>query len=208
VESFRDHSLFLSQRERYKGLFEIDITDYKGWCNGLKTAGYATNPKYAELLINVIETYQLYRFDISRSNARNQSDPSIPVVQDWEKSYPGLEKSGHVRGGREIFRNYGQKVIIARQEDHLYQVSKDLEIDTEKLLRYNELTYATALKPGQLVYLQSKRKRAYQETHLVMKGETLYDIAQRYGIRISRLYKINPLEPGLEPREGVILLLR
>ncbi|MGP1514909.1 MAG: glycoside hydrolase family 73 protein [Bacteroidales bacterium] len=58
-ESFRDHSIFLTKGKRYAFLFDLDINDYKGWANGLKQAGYATNPKYPELLVGVIETYDL-----------------------------------------------------------------------------------------------------------------------------------------------------
>ena len=64
-ESFRDHSYFLTQRDRYKDLFKLDITDYKGWASGLKEAGYATNPQYPEKLINTIETFSLNKFDVA-----------------------------------------------------------------------------------------------------------------------------------------------
>lgn len=62
-ESFRDHSLFLTSRSRYDGLFDLKINDYYGWAHGLKKAGYATNPLYAEGLIGLIEEFELYRFD-------------------------------------------------------------------------------------------------------------------------------------------------
>jgi len=62
-ESYRDHSLFLTTRKYYVGLFKLDIKDYKGWAYGLKKAGYATNPRYAQILINRIEKYRLHEFD-------------------------------------------------------------------------------------------------------------------------------------------------
>ncbi|MEI6852765.1 MAG: glucosaminidase domain-containing protein, partial [Bacteroidota bacterium] len=63
TDSYRDHSLFLTKREYYKALFLLDICDYKGWANGLKKAGYATEPMYAEMLIKIIEDNQLYNYD-------------------------------------------------------------------------------------------------------------------------------------------------
>jgi flagellum-specific peptidoglycan hydrolase FlgJ len=63
LKSYRDHSLFLVDRDRYSGLFELKRKDYKGWAKGLKAAGYATDPKYAEKLISLIERFNLNRFD-------------------------------------------------------------------------------------------------------------------------------------------------
>jgi flagellum-specific peptidoglycan hydrolase FlgJ len=73
ASSFRDHSDFLKNSKRYAFLFELEPTDYKGWANGLKSAGYATNPKYPTMLINIIETYELNEFSI-RAVARIQSN--------------------------------------------------------------------------------------------------------------------------------------
>jgi len=64
-ESYRDHSLFLTTRSRYAALFTLPLNDYKGWAYGLKKAGYATNPDYANILIRLIETNKLYLFDDS-----------------------------------------------------------------------------------------------------------------------------------------------
>src|SRR5690606_8549959 len=61
--SFRDHSLFLSERKRYAALFDLRTDDYKGWARGLRAAGYATDRRYPEKLIDIIERYQLYRYD-------------------------------------------------------------------------------------------------------------------------------------------------
>lgn len=67
IESFEDHSIFLSTGKRYSSLFDLKITDYKAWAHGLKAAGYATNPKYAQLLIDIIETYKLYELDVPKT---------------------------------------------------------------------------------------------------------------------------------------------
>lgn len=65
-ESYKDHSEFL-KRKRYSFLFELDKNDYKNWAIGLKTAGYATNPKYPDLLIGLIEKYKLNQYDVPES---------------------------------------------------------------------------------------------------------------------------------------------
>ena len=74
-ESFKDHSLFLSERSRYATLFDLDPIDYKGWARGLKKAGYATDPKYADRLIDLIERHELYRYDTNL-------DLVVPMAKD------------------------------------------------------------------------------------------------------------------------------
>jgi hypothetical protein len=71
ADSYRDHSLFLTERGRYSFLFEYQKTDYKAWAKGLKKAGYATNPKYPTLLIDLIEKYDLSRFDNGEDQQKN-----------------------------------------------------------------------------------------------------------------------------------------
>ena len=71
ADSYRDHSLFLTERERYSSLFDLSPTNYKAWAKGLKKAGYATNPKYPSLLIDLIEKYDLSRFDKGDSQQKN-----------------------------------------------------------------------------------------------------------------------------------------
>ena len=77
-DSFRDHSQFLL-RNRYAALFELNKDDYKGWAKGLKSAGYATNPRYAELLINLIERYELHQYD--RPESRSEKVRREEIVQ-------------------------------------------------------------------------------------------------------------------------------
>ena len=72
IESYKDHSAFLTGRNRYAFLFELKITDYKGWAKGLKKAGYATNPKYPDLLIGIIEKNELYKFDDPKAHKKDQ----------------------------------------------------------------------------------------------------------------------------------------
>ena len=208
IESFRDHSWFLTQRDRYKGLFELDVTDYKGWARGLKSAGYATNPAYADKLIKTIETFLLYRFDsadFAASIGDSLKNMDVPERQAWLKKFVVVTRGA---GSRDIYENNRLKMIIARQGDNLYTIGRDLNITVNDLLKYNDLKKATALKAGQVVYLEHKRRKGAADNHKVQAGESLYSISQQYGIKLKLLCKRNGLREGVEPRKGTILRLR
>lgn len=208
VDSYRDHSSFLTQRDRYKGLFDLEITDYKGWATGLKSAGYATNPAYAGMLIRTIETFTLDRFDRDQPvlvTGDSLDDLENPAKQLWLRRLVLAGKGG---GNRNIFENNRLRMIVARKDDDVYVISRDLNIPVGRLLKYNELPYATALRPGQIVYLEHKRRKGAAGYHKVMRGDDLYAVSQLYGVKLKLLYKRNDLQPGVEPKEGVILRLR
>jgi LysM repeat protein len=90
----------------------------------------------------------------------------------------------------------------------VYVLARDFDISVSHLLTYNDLPYATALKPGQIVYLENKRRKGAAESHQMQKGETLYTISQIYGIKLKLLFKRNNLREGVEPAYGVVLKLR
>jgi uncharacterized FlgJ-related protein len=139
LESFRDHSCFLTQRDRYKNLFKLDITDYKGWATGLKAAGYATNPAYAELLIRTIEKYTLDRYDKGGGIVAADDSAMDQLSADQQammKQFMFL-KSGP--GGRKIYLNNKITVIMSRPDDDLYLIARDVDISVSRLLKYNDL---------------------------------------------------------------------
>jgi hypothetical protein len=208
IESFRDHSYFLTQRDRYKGLFELDVNDYKGWANGLQSAGYATNPRYAEKLIQTIENFSLFRFDnanFATAFGDSLMDLDNPAKQAWLRRFIVIQKGPN---NRNIFENNRLQMTIARKDDNVYILARDFDISVTHLLSYNDLHYATALRPGQIVYLESKRRKGAAAKHLVERGETLYTISQLYGIKLKMLYKRNDLQEGVEPAAGMVLELR
>ncbi len=86
--SYRDHSLFLVNRSRYSFLFNYWIRDYKAWAIGLKRAGYATNPNYPQLLIDVIEKYELYEYDRHPEKyvMKKEDDPNAVVQRAFKNS--------------------------------------------------------------------------------------------------------------------------
>jgi flagellum-specific peptidoglycan hydrolase FlgJ len=141
-ESFRDHSEFL-KRKRYAALFELDKNDYKGWAAGLKEAGYATNPRYAELLINLIERYGLNHFD-RKENEREKIKREDKVLTEIAANIPQEQK-------QEIVKNpVAMKIYEARSGDTLSSVSRQFSISIDDLKKINGLA-STNLMPGQLL---------------------------------------------------------
>lgn len=205
-ESFHDHSYFLSQRDRYKSLFRLDITDYHAWAEGLQAAGYATNKEYAAKLIRTIEQYQLYLYDKQGYIAKSGEDSGLDFARyAWISTFPG---SGYATDGRKIYENNGLKCIVANSSDNLSKLSKLLGISEKKLAKYNDLKYAGSLEPGQVVYMQSKKRKAAVGAHVVKAGESLYEISQRYGIKMKLLLKRSGMSEGMEPFPGQVLPLK
>jgi hypothetical protein len=208
LESFRDHSWFLTQRDRYKGLFKLDVTDYKGWATGLKSAGYATNPAYAQLLIKTIETFVLDRFDkvdFASAIADTINGLNIPEKHAGLRNFQFVYRG---EGNRDIYQNNGLRMIISREGDNLFTIAGDFNISVEKLIKYNDLQHATAFKPGQIVYLEHKRRKGNADFHKLQTGESLYSISQLYGIKLKLIYKRNDLQKGAEAKNGTVLRLR
>lgn len=208
LESYRDHSHFLTRRERYASLFKLSPTDYKGWARGLKSAGYATNPKYPEMLIRVIETHELFLLDRITASA---GIPDTLVVTEsvlGQETIHGFKLLSRHPAGRDIFLNNRRKLIIAMSDDNIYQIARDFNLSVEKLLTHNDLAFATSLKPGQIVYLEKKRRKASVKEHVFREGERLYDIVQQYGIQLNMIYKRNDFGRRPEPVPGMVLKLR
>ena len=170
LESFVDHSLFLNKYSRYEFLFDYKITDYKSWAKGLKKAGYATNSKYPELLIKIIEENKLYQFD------REKIDKNL------------------ISGKRNIYMHPNKiKYVISQNQETYETIAKSLNIKLKQILKYNEDNKLSVLKVGTKVFIQPKRNRSKQRTHVVNKGEDLRLISQTYGIKMKSLKKRNEL---------------
>jgi LysM repeat protein len=196
LESYADHSQFLRSRDRYAFLFELKVTDYRAWAKGLSTAGYATDPNYANKLIEIIEMYKLYKYDnmVIMPDKPTTIDPKQPPIT---KPVPAV-----------ILLNNEVKYVLARPGDTYLKLAKELDMGLWQLYKYNETGKNGILKTGDIVYLQPKRRKAQVEFHTVLKGETMYMISQKYGIRMKHLYKKNNMDPGVEPKPGTILNLR
>ena len=187
-ESSEDHSKFLTQNPRYFFLFKLNPNDYRGWAYGLKSAGYATNPRYADMLIGLIEDYQLYRFDDSHAINPRQ-------VQRIEQ-----------RQEHRVYFNNDNYYVIARAGDTFKSISKETGVSRRKIMKFNELEKGYTLREGDVVYLEKKKKhaeRSYKGKLItVSAGESFYSISQRFGIQLKYLYKMNNLSPDAEIYAG------
>ena len=208
-ESFRDHSYFLSQRDRYKSLFNLDIADYKGWANGLKACGYATNPQYPQHLIQTIEDYALYRLDVADFSLVF-SDTTTTVKDTVRKTVTvaKVDLFAEGPGKRMVYLNNGLQYIVFRKNDDIKEVAKAFHVTERKIRKFNDMKKDAQLVAGQMVYLEPKKKKGSITRHIVRPGETLYTISQAYGIELSQVYKINKLKPGHPVRQGQKILLR
>jgi hypothetical protein len=208
-ESFRDHSWFLSQRDRYKSLFSLDIRDYKGWAYGLKVAGYATNPKYPELLIKTIENYQLFKFD--DPDYLSVFNDTVVAGKDTSSQKPKTilpEVLSEGPGKHTIYTINNLKLTMAVKGDTWKQLSALFDISERRLYKFNDLKKGAKLVAGQMVYLEKKRRKGEGDWIIIRQGETMYTISQRNGIMLKRLYKINDIVPGTPVKPGQKLLLR
>jgi len=212
-ESFKDHSLFL-QKNRYKGLFELKITDYKGWAKGLKKAGYATNPKYPKLLISLVERYNLSQYDtpedlIAANLEEKKKEEKTPIVIKEGKSdnsptetivYSLKRKNGKT----------ANKVpfVVTRKGDSYAKLAKDLQIREWQIRKYNDLMEKHTFSEGERVFTKPKRCRAKEKYHYAKKGETFRDISQLYGVKLKKLYRKNRMEKGTNPKTGQKIYLR
>ena len=194
LESYEDHCKFLRERPRYRSLFDLDRTDYRSWAYGLKRAGYATNPSYAQMLINIIELYKLYEFDKAKHYDRfmvKHSGEEPPVLSPDSR----LPAYTPIAGPHLIHKYNENYYIIVRQGDTFKSLSKELDISAHKLARYNERNKKDKLIPGEFIWLKKKRKKAPKNfknrPYYVRKSESMYDIAQKYGIRLKSLVKKN-----------------
>ena len=196
--SFKDHSKFLSSRDRYASLFDLEITDYKAWAYGLKKAGYATNPKYPQLLINIIEEFELNKYDkLYDKNLANRHRPKVKKeVRDRKRSSPDEDFKPVAIGAanRQMYTNNGIKLIYARKGDTFYKIAQDFNIYTWQVRQYNDLKKNDKINEGQVIYIEAKKKKGNKAYHTVSAGETLYDISQKYGIKLKKLCKNNTLK--------------
>ena len=210
-ESFRDHSDFLRYRDRYAFLFDLEPTDYKGWAYGLKKAGYATAPTYATSLIQIIEEHELWRYDQLDAQARRELPPT-PVQAEASETFRPLP--GHrlytASLSREIRTTNGVPWIRARKGDSYAGLAREYDLFTRELLRFNDRSRRVDLQEGEVVYLEAKKRESAPnlDKHVVEEGETMRDLAQRYAVKMKKLYQYNNLRPGSQPEPGTILLLR
>jgi len=204
-ESYLDHSLFLSQRKYYVSLFDLNILDYKAWAHGLQRCGYATDKLYGVKLIQIIEQYDLHKYDkMTAVEKRLVYDD----IYDIRPNAPRFPETINLR--RRIHETNDIHYVTALPNDTYETIAKDARMKVKRLLKYNEVTSEHKLKTGDIVFLQNKKKQASKEhrIHAVKPGESIHSISQIYGMKLQSLYKINKLKEDHVPKPGDILKVR
>ena len=216
--SYKDHSDFLKNRPNYTALFQIDPTDYKAWAYGLKKAGYATNPKYPQILIRLIEDYGLQEYTLlalkggdTNGNGAVWASNTQTVKEDEatnpaKELEPSVEKTVSYPSG--TFRINETNVVYVTRGTAFLKLADEYNIPLARLYDFNDMEPVDIAPQDALVYLQRKRKTGAQEFHTVLPGETIAAIAQTEGIRIDNLREYNWLNAGMQPQPGETLYLR
>lgn len=210
-DSYRDHSDFLRSGKHYAFLFQLDPTDYSGWAHGLKKAGYATNPKYPQVLIKLIEDYNLQEYTLIALGKKEQLKDSVTIKNDvpLEKSatdeMPPAKKPPYPDG---VFKINETKVVFVKRGTPFLAVAKQYDVDLSKIFEFNEMPETKEAAKDQLIYLQRKRKTGANDFHIVQPGETLHEIAQLNGIRLESLQELNWLKENEMPAAGEKLSLK
>lgn len=218
-ESFKDHSEFLSGRSRYAALFDLEITDYRGWAKGLKAAGYATNPKYAQLLIDRIDLYDLTKYDkiaLGQMTDDDQLPDIAPEDELLELAYSPNDRSvfelvDMTAEKRFIYENNGVRFVFAKEGETPEGLAAAFGLKYKKFCEYNLLRRPDEMvfHSGDVVYLAKLKNRNWKaKKYTVQEGETLRDVALRFAVKPERILSKNSLKEGTRLRAGQVLWLR
>lgn len=222
-ESYIAHSEFLNdpnKEYRYGFLFDLKPDDYRSWAKGLKKAGYATDRKYPQKLIKIIEQYQLYQFDeiaIDQINSTNelmvQNSNVTPKVKDINHDSPLLGESPSLE--KEMYHKVEANSVtrvLTKGGEVASTLARICGISPKQIIKYNEEIRSPdqVLSPDTWVYIQAKPKTHYGEAsqHKVQKGQTMFDISQEYGIDLKSLYRKNRIPYGSYPKTGETINLK
>lgn len=216
-DSYNDHSVFLKSNQRYAFLFDFGVADCESWAHGLKKSGYATNPRYAYLLLDIIERYDLTQLDkgyeakmIGSLNDKLVAEivkKDKPTTRQEIEDNPLLEPK-YTFGGMKVYRNNKSDFVLSVEGDTYRSIAQRLNMSPEKLARYNDAKVDNPV--GRVVYIQRKAAKGPRglNTHIIKENETMYSISQRYGISFKWLCNMNDKARGESPRVGERIRLR
>jgi LysM repeat protein len=210
LESFDDHGRFLRERPRYASLFDIKIDDYESWAVGLKKAGYATNPRYAELLIKIIVENNLAQYDKGGKNipvVPGEASPA-PITQQPSKPTPAPSNSTtkHTTPSKSNANNV--PFVYSKSGDTWYSIAVANDMRLWQILKYNDAQSGDLINEGEIVYLKPKRGNPTEQFHTVVAGETLRGISQKYGVKLKRLVKLNKMGDSISVQPGQKIKLK
>lgn len=212
ADSYADHSDFLKNSPRYAFLFKLDPEDYKDWAFGLKKAGYATNNAYSQILIKLIEDYNLQQYTlIALGKLPSQQNEvlnatTVPGVEVNASTGPQEQKQPTIINRptypESEFTINRTRVVFAKAGTALLSVARQYDVSLARLLDFNDMQEEEVLTEDQLIFLQRKRKVGANESHIVQPGEALYDICQSEGVRMESVLEYNHLERQDQPAVG------
>ena len=205
--SYIDHSNFLMSGSRYSFLFQLDRRDYTAWSYGLKKAGYATDPIYAERLIKIIEEFKLFTYD-----AYGDNRPIASVAKESAPKPVKLQRhtvQAKNMGPHKIEYRNGLRSLAVAEGDTYQSLTKELKLKDWELSTYNDFEKGTQPKVNEILYIEAKYRKANRDhqQHVVEKGDQMHYIAQRYGLKLRPLLKRNRMKSGDEPAKGQIIYL-
>jgi len=230
-ESYKDHSVFLTTRARYSELFELDIMDYEGWAKGLKAAGYATNPKYAQLLIDKIQLYGLDKYDQIAMGLMAENDleeggdegglgdeEQAEMAEEqpgFELAYSPVDRSvfelvDMTKGGRFIYENNQVRFVFAKEGETPERMAREFGLKLKDFCEYNLIKYPDVAEfhSGDIVYLAPLKNWNWKvRSYVVAEGETLRDVALRFGVKPEKILLKNKLPEGVHLKPGQKLKL-
>lgn len=220
-ESFRDHAKVLSTGGRYASLFDKSVFDYRGWANGLQRAGYATSPVYAKALIGYIEAYNLFAVNggVKLRKGKTTVITKTITIDQLEELDDVVLDNDEVSEEEEIVKAAVRKFVVDINDvrctvlypgETLSSIALRYDIPKEKLLEYNETTDERDIQPGDIVFIEKKKKKynGAQDSYRVREGDTLYKISQQFGVRLDSLLKINDLSLFSRISEGQRIMLK
>jgi len=198
-QSYADHSAFLAAYDRYAFLFDFETTDYKAWAKGLKRAGYATNPKYPDLLIGIIEDLNLNQYDMT-GNPEVDMKPELIAASD---SYTNKHSV--------VVHENKVKYIVVKKGDTFYKISKEFGLTMSQLYRYNDFDASKdVLEEGDLIYIQPKKRGGiFKKKEITVSYEmTLEELSQKYAINKKSIKRLNNFTDDTVVSKGDVVTLR
>jgi len=215
AESYRDHSDFLKANKRYSALFNLDPADYAGWARGLKKAGYATNPRYPELLVKYIEEYSLQQYTLLALNrlpetdiAKTEDNKTVaPVELAVEDPVAENDIAVAANDPDKVISINKTKCVFSKKGTSLLVIASKNKISLSKLMEFNDMEEEGLLGKDQLIYVEKKSKAGEKEFYIVQPGETLYDVSQKNAVQLKYLLEYNNLKADskLNPKTKLFL---
>lgn len=220
-ESFQDHARLLTTNPCYRNLFKISIYDYRGWAHGLKKAGYATAPDYAQALIGIIDQYRLYEIN---GGVKLKPGKTVTITRYIEVEKPVFEEECILDEDEEseeqsmiinAIKRYAVEInnvhcTVLQPGETLASISRKYDISPSDLLKYNEIISERQVKEGDIIFLNKKKKKyeGSQDIYIAKAGDTLHAVSQEFGIQLRQLAKMNNLNEYIRLDEGTRIYLK